>query len=554
MWCGRWQGRKRDSGASAIEYASLVLVASAIIVGLLAMSIPNVVSPRTRGAICKVFQGDGCVSPEGGGGNGLHGGTGNPDGGTGQGTEGGNGGNGVDGGTGTDGGTGNGGNDSGGPGWNQAYTGLSPLQAVTQGFGDQVGNFFSGLGTGIKQLVWDGLGKAIVDDVTGLVDLVTDPGTIIDAGKYVFEHPWDALRQMVVDDETVDMWKDGNYLGATGRTIWNVGSWAIPYYDVGKGIGKIGKLGRLGRAASKLGKAGKLAEESAGAAERAGKAAKSGDLVGARKAADEAKRKADDAKRAAGCKPGALGPPRGGSFTAPAGALTLPVLRGARGLAVQVRAAAPTPCEKADASKTRVDQALREAALKKIAQLRNAGPGAHGVQRHLDPPDDRIRLRLGEPKYNPDGTPQLYGPTSNYQGYVKGDNATKVDPMNPNPRRPDGTLDNTDAITGGTHKVGPFSTKFSDPLDFALAEGAARAKLTTFPPSGTQAVELSINDLPAGAASRMKGWYRNAADPTQFKAINFQNATIRAIYKLDANGKPYLYTMYPDPVKALNPP
>lgn len=38
MGCGRWQGRKRDSGASAIEYASPVLVATAIITGLPALS------------------------------------------------------------------------------------------------------------------------------------------------------------------------------------------------------------------------------------------------------------------------------------------------------------------------------------------------------------------------------------------------------------------------------------------------------------------------------------------------------------------------------------
>ena len=39
------------------------------------------------------------------------------------------------------------------------------------------------------------VGKGAVDDVVGIVDLIRNPGSIIDAAKYIWDNPGDALRQ-----------------------------------------------------------------------------------------------------------------------------------------------------------------------------------------------------------------------------------------------------------------------------------------------------------------------------------------------------------------------
>lgn len=155
--------------------------------------------------------------------------------------------------------------------------------------------------SGVKQ-VGSGaynVGKAAVDDVTGLVDVVTHPGKLIDAGKYIVTHPVDAARQLVWDDESQQMWNDGDYGGSVGRTLWNVGSWFIPFYDIGKAGSKVGKLGEVGRvadAAADLAKVSRLADDAGALARRAEAAAARGDLAAAREAAEQAGRKADEAQ------------------------------------------------------------------------------------------------------------------------------------------------------------------------------------------------------------------------------------------------------------------
>lgn len=149
------------------------------------------------------------------------------------------------------------------------------------------------------------LDKAILEDGKGIVDLATDPASIIDAGKYIWQHPGDALRQLVWDDESAKLWKNGNYVGAVSRTIWNIGSWFIPGVDIGKALSKAGKFAKLAKLADKtgkLGKLGKLARASKAASDAADKAerlAAKGDAKGARAAANEAKRNADAAARQA---------------------------------------------------------------------------------------------------------------------------------------------------------------------------------------------------------------------------------------------------------------
>jgi len=101
---------------------------------------------------------------------------------------------------------------------------------------------------GAADLWWDyvfEIGRGAVNDVVGIWDLVTDPGSVIDAAKYVWNNPLDAARQLVWDDDSAKMWAEGNYTGAIRRTVWNVGSWAIPGVNVGRAASVLGKLGRV---------------------------------------------------------------------------------------------------------------------------------------------------------------------------------------------------------------------------------------------------------------------------------------------------------------------
>jgi Flp pilus assembly pilin Flp len=137
----------------------------------------------------------------------------------------------------------------------------------------QVGGFFGGLGYG----VWG--------DLTGLWDLVTNPwDTIKNAGIGIWDRiqsraeadavtvtgqlhdgdywgaawtlakgSWSSSNGLLIDtlilDEGVkEDWNNGNYGGASGRVVWNVGSMFIPGVNGAKFLGKLGKLGKLAKA------------------------------------------------------------------------------------------------------------------------------------------------------------------------------------------------------------------------------------------------------------------------------------------------------------------
>jgi len=138
----------------------------------------------------------------------------------------------------------------------------------------------------VESSQWN-VAKAVADDAKGIVDLVKDPASLVDAAAYIRDHPGDALRQLVWDDESAKLWGKGNYLGAIGRTAWNVGSWVIPGVDIAKVFSKAGKFSKLGKV-GKLGKLGKLADDSGKAARRAEQLANKGDVNGARKAVADA--------------------------------------------------------------------------------------------------------------------------------------------------------------------------------------------------------------------------------------------------------------------------
>ena len=56
--------RKRDSGAGAIEYAGLIVLAALILGTLVAVGIPSKVGPAVSGAICRVLHEDSCPKPQ----------------------------------------------------------------------------------------------------------------------------------------------------------------------------------------------------------------------------------------------------------------------------------------------------------------------------------------------------------------------------------------------------------------------------------------------------------------------------------------------------------
>ncbi|GAA2608314.1 hypothetical protein SMC26_29100 [Actinomadura fulvescens] len=184
---------------------------------------------------------------------------------------------------------------------------------------------------------------------------------------------------------------------------------------------------------------------------------------------------------------------------------------------------------------SRLAAAISKAKLKDgIDALRTAGPGAHGVQRHLDPTDDELKRRLGTPKFNADGSPKLKN------GFVV--TQDKIDPM---------TGTTKDGVTGKLHKVGPYATRFNDPKTFQQAEKLLRERALK---SGDYIQKAPIEELLGkNGHKRFTGYYIDPHNPSKYLPIDFRAGTIKAIFKKDANGNLYPYTMYPDPAPGMHP-
>ncbi|WP_157431372.1 Flp family type IVb pilin [Actinomadura hibisca] len=462
-----------------------------------------------------------------------------------------------------------------GPNWQQNYAGFTtPWDRFMAPINNAVNGFFDGLARGVKEGV-QGLLGGIWSDVKGVVEPFIHPIETVKGLWWAVQHPKQAAISLVWDDDSKKDWDSGHKVRAITRAGWNVGSWFIPYYNVGKIVSKIGKFNKLAKVAKaaeavgKLGKFGRLAKEAEDAAARARKAADAGDVDGVRKATEEARTKTQEAKdeaKRAGCKVGSLGPPRRrASARTPMAAVALTTsltLRAGRALG----ATAPT-CETGQGLQQKVEQSLRDAGRRLVEKLRNAGPGAHGVQRHLDPDDDKLKWRLGKPKFVPDpNDPSKSIPSLKPDGTVKVHNNTKQDPMNPNSvdpaLHPPNTIDNRDMVKStpthtAPHQVGSFSTAFSDALDMAVAENKLRQHI-----NADGVAELPISDIPfpAGIQSRLRGYYidpdpaKTTPNSIAYKPIDFTGGTIKAIYRRDPNtGKLYLYTMYPNPKPGVNP-
>ena len=280
-----------DTGASLVEYAALVTLAALVLGGLVSLGIPSQLGTGTESAICRVFSGSSCATKPGrtttsrnAAPNGTTPNDGTPA--------------------------------KGKPAtqpchgflectWQRLTTDPYDLARQTPCTG-----VFTCAAHGFLD-VWSAqwnVQKAIVDDGKGIIDLITHPSSLIDAAGYIKNHPGDAIRQLIWDDESSKLWNKGNYLGAASRTVWNVGSWLIPGGALGKTLSKTGKFGKLGKLLDKTGEIGRLARTSRAASKAADKAerlAAKGDYEGARKAAADARRNADEAEKEArkkGCK------------------------------------------------------------------------------------------------------------------------------------------------------------------------------------------------------------------------------------------------------------
>ncbi len=282
--------------------------------------------------------------------------------------------------------------------------------------GDWDCNGFLGCAWNVTKQVGSGgynIGKGAVDDVVGVYDLVTNPGQLVDAGKYIVAHPGEAAKELVWDQESEDMWNREDYGGAVGRTVWNVGSWFIPGVGVVRGASKAGKLGKIGKAAdavADLAKVGRLADDAGALARKAENAAARGDVKGAREAAGASRKKADEAAqdaRSKGC-PVAAGPRSRSEI----GAVVLASGgRGSLGGSVLVRSSpwrAGEDCGVASDAATRADreadaaeQAADTAEKTASSPLVEGGGlaahetrGGHAIERHVAKTDQELLDRV----------------------------------------------------------------------------------------------------------------------------------------------------------------
>ncbi|MFF3176227.1 hypothetical protein ACFVQ0_26805 [Streptomyces sp. NPDC057900] len=169
---------------------------------------------------------------------------------------------------------------------------------------------------------------------------------------------------------------------------------------------------------------------------------------------------------------------------------------------------------------------------------RQGGEG-HAPGRHLYPDDDALRKRLGTVLTESDGTPKIYGPNSSNPGLLKSEN--NVDPL---------TGTTVDGVHGGVHRVGPFATRFDDAQDMVRADMYFRDEIAR---TGQAPPETPIDQvLGTGAEERLSGYYRDPANPSTFKQVDFTDGTIVPVYKFH-DGKYTLHTMFANPAPGRHP-
>ncbi|KPC62904.1 hypothetical protein [Streptomyces chattanoogensis] len=205
----------------------------------------------------------------------------------------------------------------------------------------------------------------------------------------------------------------------------------------------------------------------------------------------------------------------------------------------------------------------------RLEGLRNQG---HGPQRHLDPTDDMLKDRLGEPTRAKDPQGKLIEENGDWKytrqrGYMQSQN--KIDPVHgPNARErlhPDDLYLDAEK-KGKPHKCDAFSTAFKEDQGeaFVYADEHAKGKIdgerTRIRGSDRHQVIFSPEDAwgPGDHRDKFRGFYIDPSNPMNrdesinYKPVDFQDAKIKAIYAPDGNGGFRLVTMFPEPVPIYN--
>ncbi|MER5968660.1 hypothetical protein ABT112_02760 [Streptomyces sp. NPDC002055] len=170
---------------------------------------------------------------------------------------------------------------------------------------------------------------------------------------------------------------------------------------------------------------------------------------------------------------------------------------------------------------------------------REGGEG-HAPGRHLRPDDSTLQDRLGSPKTDTDGQLKFYGPQSNYPGHVKSEN--NIDPL---------TGTTVDGVSGRSHRVGAYSTRFDKPRDMVDADAYFRKYIKDHGEPPENAVPIA-EVLGPDAHKRLTGYYRDPEAPDEFLPVDFENGTIQAVYRRHGE-EWHLHTMYPNPGRGRHP-
>ncbi len=274
------RARRSDAGVTTAEYLGVLVVVAALVAALAVTPIGAQVSGGLRQAICAILGEGVCAGSATVAGAGSA--DGSPDGSPDRSGD----------------GSGGGSVDGAGGASPDGDGSVAQVQdsGGCSGFWCTVGGAVAGVGRGIGSAVWNA-GGAAWDDVTGVVDLVQDPGLLLDAGKAIWNDPLGVAGQLIWDTESRDLWGEGDYGGAIGRTVWNVGSIVVS-------VTKAGKAGKVGSVAGTVDDWAGLAADARKAADAASDAARAGDAAKAIENAAEARRIADEAAaraRALGC-------------------------------------------------------------------------------------------------------------------------------------------------------------------------------------------------------------------------------------------------------------
>ncbi|WP_328538103.1 hypothetical protein [Streptomyces sp. NBC_00344] len=169
---------------------------------------------------------------------------------------------------------------------------------------------------------------------------------------------------------------------------------------------------------------------------------------------------------------------------------------------------------------------------------RQGGQG-HAPGRHLYPDDEALRNRLGTVQTDTGGTPKVYGPNSSNPGLLKSEN--NIDPL---------TGTTVDGVHGGSHRVGPYATRFDNAEDMVRADAYFRDELAR---TGAPPAETSIDDvLGIDGYRRLTGYYRDPINPDNFLPVDFEGGTIQPVYRMH-DGKWKLHTMFTNPAPGRHP-